>query len=315
MPVSWFDDIDNKLLAHPVMPCSTAFKSVPLFIFNTQLDVMLVERIEQRLDKIETELKTCQYNWDETLHRLVASYMGQKVNNFAMEVLAKSIPVNIIQKHRSSLEDIEALLFGQGGFLEGDCNDIYFQNLRERYTHLANKYKLSIPVGLKQQWQYKGVRPTSFPEQCIAKWAYLLYSKERLLNWVVMEDISLLLNQNYMLGNYWQKHLRFGQLKKGNVCNSKGFGFSHLIINVLIPFRIAYKRNTEDVDMSLLLDYYEQLKPEKNKVISVFEEQGYKCKTSRDSQALLQLFNYYCNYKKCLSCKVGHFILKKEGLL
>ena len=314
LPSTWLEDIEQKIVSQQTIPCASYFSTIPRFIFNAQLDVMLVERIEDRVAKIEELYHACNANWDECLHRFTAHFMGQKANNKIMEELASSIPLQIISKHRNSLVDIEALLFGQGGFLEEELTGTYFQTLKERYIYLAHKYCLSPVYGINKQWEYKSVRPAAFPERCIAKWAYLLYTQERLLNWIVNEDMTILIDQSLDVGEYWKTHYRFESasstrslLKKTTTIN--------LCINAVIPFRIAYKRFTEQIDVSAQLVIYEVLKPEKNAITESFKALGYSSSSARDTQALLQLYNNYCNYRKCLSCKVGHFILKKEGLI
>ena len=42
-----------------------------------------------------------------------------------------------------------------------------------------------------------------------------------------------------------------------------------------------------------------------------FEVFGIRSKNVYESQALLELKKNYCDYKKCLECAIGHFILKK----
>ncbi len=314
MSDQWFLDIEEKISSQQLIPCAVHFKEIPTFIFNAQLDVMLVERLEQRLKKVEQLYVQCGQDWDECLHRFLAHFMGQKINNVAMELLAASIPLKIISKHGDSLTDIEALLFGQGGFLEGVHEDDYYNLLQERYLYLVHKYQLKQAYGLSHLWQYKGIRPFSFPERCIAKWAYLLYMHNRLLHWVVDEDLIHVMMPLDEIGPYWKEHYRFGKSFRFHVDAQKR-GLTQLGINVIIPFRIAYKNHFEQMDISSYLNYYEEIKPEQNKIIALFNALGYTSKSVRDTQALLQLYNNYCNYRKCLSCKAGHFILKKEGLV
>lgn len=311
---SWFVEIEEKINSEQFIPCARHFSEVPSFIFNAQLDVMLVERLETRLKKIDQLYLLCEKDWDECLHRFLGHFMGQKVNNMAMELLAQSIPLKIIAKHRDSLIDIEALLFGQGGFLQGELNDTYFKVLKERYLYLAHKYQLEKTYGIQHLWQYKGIRPLGFPERCIAKWAYLLFMHHRLLHWMLDEDLDHIVHQTEHIGSYWESHYRFGKTFRSPLERKKKVQTS-LCINVIIPFRIAYKKHVEQLDIGTYLNYYEDLKPEQNKIVALFNTLGYTSKSIRDSQALLQLYNNYCNYRKCLSCKAGHFILKKEGLV
>jgi len=58
------------------------------------------------------------------------------------------------------------------------------------------------------------------------------------------------------------------------------------------------------------LIYLEDISPEKNKIIKGWSNIGITAKSAKQSQALIQLKNEYCNQKKCLQCRFGHSILK-----
>ena len=164
------------------------------------------------------------------------------------------------------------------------------------------------------QWQYKGLRPVSFPELRIAQWAYLLHTKGRLMNWAIETSIADLQRECHDIGSYWKSHYRLGHPSSAMV--PKNIQWSKLLlINALIPFRIAYRKSKDSLETTMLIDAYEEIDPEKNRVTKLFESFGLQAFSARDTQAILELYNNYCNYKKCLSCKMGHFILKKEGLL
>jgi hypothetical protein len=316
LPETWCEQLERALNSKQLIPCAAQFKEIPEVVFHAQLDVMLVERLEQRVKKIDALYEACDQDWDECLHRFLASFMGRKINNEAMEVLARSIPIKIIYKHRSSLMDIEALLFGQGGFLETDQDDEYAQTLQVRYLYLAHKYQLVQMPGIAHRWQYKGVRPAGFPERCIAQWAYLLFCHDRLLHWALDATPENLLSTLLDAGLYWKEHYRFGKhFPKSGKQRARKKNAEQLVMNAIIPFRIAYKKHLEQFDVGTYLSYYEALKAEENKVVSCFRTLGYPVKSARDTQALLQLYNNYCNYRKCLSCKAGHYLIKKEGLI
>ncbi|HSZ71922.1 MAG TPA: DUF2851 family protein [Cytophagaceae bacterium] len=311
---SWFEEIDQRIFSASSIPCARLLYLVPEAVWQSQLDVALVERVERRVKEVELLYKHCHYDWDEALHRLIARFMGQKINNQCMEQLAASISYKILLKHASSLIDLEALLLGQGGFLEEENQDNYTKELKHRHEFLSYKYGLKKNYNLKMQWQYKGLRPISFPELRIAQWAYLLYEKGRLMNWAVECSIDDLKEEEYSIGEYWKTHYRLGKKCKSHLVMNKHWN-SLLLINALIPFRIAYKKNTDNKEMAVFIGSYEEIAPEKNHVVKLFKSFNHQAFSARDSQAMLELYNNYCNYKKCLSCKIGHVILKKEGLL
>jgi hypothetical protein len=314
LSLSWFDNIDQKLSSLRGIPCGDWIHSIEQVVWQSQLDVVMVERITRKVKEVEELYPLCHLNWDEVLHRLVARYMGRKINNECMQQLAISLPYKILLKHSDSIQDLEALLFGQGGFLD-EARDEYALQLQQRYLFLRHKYGLQNVFNLREQWQYKGLRPSGFPEMRLAQWAYLLHKKGRLINWVVELSIPAWHLEYGGTSMYWTKYYRFGK-KSRAVSKSVQHWDDALLINAFIPFRIAYKNNTEEVEQrNMLLDAYEQLIPEKNYITNLFRSLGYHAFSARDTQAMLELYNNYCNYKKCLSCKIGHVILKREGLL
>ncbi|MDF2455743.1 MAG: hypothetical protein K0R51_1736 [Cytophagaceae bacterium] len=311
---SWFDEVDQRIFSAQRIPCAELIHLSSELVWQSQLDVSLIERVERRVKEVEQLYLDCQWDWDEALHRFLARFMGQKINNDCMEQVARAIPYRIILKHTSSLPDLEALLLGQGGFLNEKNKDEYTKDRSDRYLFLCHKYGLSKVYNGHLQWQYKGLRPVSFPELRIAQWAYLLHSKGRLMHWALETPIKDLLRESHDIGTYWKSHYRLGQNSKESVRMNAQWS-TLVVINALIPFRIAYKKNKDSTQTSMLIDAYEEIPPEKNRVIRLFEAFGHHAVSARDTQAMLELYNNYCNYKKCLSCKIGHVILKKEGLL
>ena len=79
-----------------------------------------------------------------------------------------------------SLFQIEALLFGVAGFLEGEPVTDYQKKLQPEYKHLKNKYNLK-QLG-KHQWKFMRMRPANFPTVRIAQWATLLYRTGQLFS-------------------------------------------------------------------------------------------------------------------------------------
>ncbi|MBC7488164.1 MAG: DUF2851 family protein [Cytophagaceae bacterium] len=311
---SWFEEVDQKIFSSTNIPCGALIHNVSEVVWQSQLEVSLIERVERRVKEIEQLYINCHWNWDEALHRCIARFMGQKINNECMEQIACAVPYRILLKHTSSLPDLEAMLLGQGGFLQQESKDDYTKDLIQRYSFLCHKYGLQKVYNVSMQWQYKGLRPVSFPELRIAQWAYLLHAKGRLMHWALETSVSDLQRESHEIGDYWKNHYRLGHFSPSAV--PKNIQWSKIVlINALIPFRIAYQKNKDSLEINRLIDAYEEIIPEKNKVVKLFESFGYHAFSARDTQAMLELYNNYCNYKKCLSCKIGHFILKKEGLL
>jgi len=64
------------------------------------------------------------------------------------------------------------------------------------------------------------------------------------------------------------------------------------------------------VDEAVFLNLMQQLKPEKNAIITKFSALKISTKNAFETQALLELKNNYCDPKKCLNCAIGNDLLK-----
>ncbi|MCB0639510.1 MAG: DUF2851 family protein, partial [Lewinella sp.] len=100
------------------IPCQNQFYQVPAITRSLWLDRLLVERLEERTTAMAARLEHNQYDWEETFYQLLASGFGLKVNADPFLQLAESLPLKVLLRHKHSLFQLEALLFGQAGWLE-----------------------------------------------------------------------------------------------------------------------------------------------------------------------------------------------------
>lgn len=59
------------------------------------------------------------------------------------------------------------------------------------------------------------------------------------------------------------------------------------------------------------LELLENIPREENSIIKNWKEVGLSVNSAKDSQGLLELKNEFCTKKKCLSCKIGHQVMKQ----
>ena len=69
-------------------------------------------------------------------------------------------------------------------------------------------------------------------------------------------------------------------------------------------------RHHNKVDFGVLENMLFAIKPEKNAIITAFQERGVKVDSAFESQALLQLKHFYCDQKRCLQCGIGLQLLQ-----
>ena len=94
-------------------------------------------------------------------YQFLAANFGFKTNALPFEMLAKSLPQNILAKHKNNPMQIEALIFGQAGFLEGDVVDEYPKKLKAEYDFLRKKYSLT-PIE-NHLWKFSEDAASEFP--------------------------------------------------------------------------------------------------------------------------------------------------------
>jgi hypothetical protein len=233
------------------------------------------------------------------------------VNAFPFEMLAQSLPLLTLAKHKSNHLQIEALLFGQSGLLGEELKDDYPNQLKKEYDFLSKKHNLSpIP---SQSWRFLRMRPANFPTIRLAQFATLIYQSVHLFSKILeaetVKEIETLFSVT--LNDYWKTHYVFD---KESEKRNKTLGRStiHLIIiNTIVPFLFLYgKERVEECYKDKAFRLLEELKPEKNSIITNWKELGMEPDSAYQSQALLELKNEYCNAKRCLECGIGNKILR-----
>jgi hypothetical protein len=295
------------------IPCEELIGSVNYFEINNFLDALMTERIEQKSDFIIDELKHLKLDFREVFYRKLARNFGFKTNSAPFELLAKSLPLNILSKHKNNLIQIEALLFGQAGLLEGSFKDSHPRLLKREYSFLSKKYQLE-PLN-KKLWKFMRLRPANFPTIRIAQFAKILYkSSAELTNLLEAEKLSEIINLfRIETCEYWKDHYRFDTKTE---VRKKVLGVSSInliLINTIIPFLFVYgqHRSNEQLQQKALT-WLEQIKAENNHIVNRFKAVGIKPQNAMQSQALLQLKSNYCNNKRCLECRIGHRLLKES---
>ena len=156
-------------------------------------------------------------------------------------------------------------------------------------------------------------RPDNFPTIRLAQLANLYFHLKNLFSLVMNSNSVNELYQVFNVGvsHYWQTHYSFDKESSKKMKKlSKSF-IDLLVINTIIPLRFTYARSQQKEIIQELIDLAITIPSEQNVIIEKFEVFGKRSKNVYESQALLELKKNYCDYKKCLDCAIGHFILKK----
>jgi hypothetical protein len=301
-----YNDLMN---AYYFIPCEKqvyAINELNLTAWKTRL---VAERLENKTALIFKFLKENNFHWEETLWWLIAKNFGTRVNGEFFEKLARSIPINILSKHRIHQHQLEAVLFGQTGLLSGNFTEEYPLMLQKEYTFFKNKYDLQEVPG---QLFFLRMRPANFPTIRLAQLASLIQKSHHLFSKLIscrsVKEIKKLLNIS--VKGYWDYHFRFEEVGKYRKKNIGSQMINTLIINTIIPIVFAYGLfHDEQKYKDKAIEWLENLPGENNNITNGFKKLRYEIKNSFDSQAFIQLKNKYCDEKRCLECVVGRMIL------
>jgi hypothetical protein len=279
------------------------------------LDKTLIQRLQRKAKEVVDLLDSNRGDWETTTYLWTAQSFGFKVNNEAFLRLAKTLPYSIIAKYTENLLALEALIFGQAGFLADKPKNLdgYFDKLAEEYAYLSHKHKLQDSGLAKHEWKFLRLRPANFSTIRLAQFAQLLYKKKSLFNAFIQTESFEQLYQflDIQQSAYWQKHYTFGKESQSKIAGLGKQSIANLIINTVVPLLVAYsnqKDNQAFTDRGIY--FLEQIQAEKNHILSAWESAGIKARNAFDSQALIELYNHYCSEKRCLQCNIGISLLK-----
>ena len=294
------------------IPCEKIISNVQQFTWLSWLERLVVERLETEVKDVFTCLVENNYNWEETVYQRVMRYLGMKVNNDAFERLAKILPLKILRKHIDNALQVEAMIFGCAGFLEGMFEEPYPVLLQREFKILKSKFNLSVmPMAC---WKFLRMRPPHFPTVRLAQTASLICSCDTLFSKILtINDLKTIRNVfDVKTNDYWDTHFIFGKPSKKMTKTFGTTAVDMLIINAIAPVLFCYGiYHDNEALKEKSLGFLEKMKPEDNLVIRKFEKMGVNVCNAQQSQAVLHLYKCYCKKRKCLNCRVFSALFKK----
>lgn len=229
-------------------------------------------------------------------------------------MLAKSLPYKYISKQKDNLLQIEALLFGQAGFLTDDIDDEYFHLLKREYNYLLKKYFLK-PID-KHLWKFLRLRPVNFPTIRIAQFAQILHRNINMFSKVIETKEVKNLKEFFKVSvsDYWNTHYIFGKESRRAEKKLGDSSINGILINSVSLFLFSYGlKNNLDEYKERALELLENIPAEKNNIITKWKTINLKLNNSFETQAMTELYNEYCTKGKCLDCNIGGRIIIREN--
>ncbi|MCR5532507.1 MAG: DUF2851 family protein [Paludibacteraceae bacterium] len=249
---------------------------------------LLRKRLECKRSSITRLLEITKGSWEHALYISLARNFGFHTNSLPFEQLAINTPLSYLQKHRNNLFQLTALLMGQAGLIQE-------LELQKEYDFLRAKFGLMPMDG--SVWKHARMRPQNSPELRIHQFAQLMYQSENLL--------SKILDTNDL------KDLR----ALFAVENMGSSSIDILLINTVIPYKYAYalhRNHTAQAEAAMML--MEKIPAENNTTIRQWRVLGQEIHNAADTQALLHLYQNYCQHHECINCEVGYQIFQDKQL-
>jgi hypothetical protein len=289
--------------------CENDIASVSEFTIENWLERLYIERLERKSESVETLLKTSKNDWEAVLFKMLAKNFGLKVNGEAFLSLANSIDFSIIRKSQSKPELLEALFFGQAGWLEDEVQEPYYLNLVKDYTFLKQKFSLSNMSVVSPQ--FFRLRPPNFPTIRLSQLAMLYHQHPNLFSKIIEADTidTLYTLFDVNTSDFWKTHFTFTKSSKASTKKLTKSFIDLIIINTILPIKFSYAKHQGKFDHETILEIACQISNEQNSIIEKFNSIKPMATTSMQSQALIQLKTNYCDKNKCLQCSIGNALV------
>jgi len=306
-----YQDLMSKELRW--IPCEKLIATADSFVLNNWLERLYFERLEQKSLLIDELLAATNTDYEAVLFQLLAKNFGLQTNGDAFLKLAQSFRFSILRKERFDILRLQALLFGQAGFLSEKNEEPYHKKLQEVYVYLQSKYQLK-PMQ-NSRFQFFRMRPTNFPTLRIAQLTAVYHAHQqlfsKLMHFTKKEEYYGFFSTE--IPDFWNTHYTFQKTSPKRIKKITKSFIDLLLINTIIPLKFNYLKRRGEFDEAVFLDLIQQLHPEKNAIVSKFIALKIPSKSAFDTQALLELKNNYCVKKRCLHCAIGNDLLRKTS--
>jgi len=306
-----YDTYNYFLNNHLWIPCALRLPEVREIVIRDWLASLAIRRLERKADEIRERLAFYANDWDQAFFEALSSTFGFRINKQPFELLARNTPVLCLEKHKDNLFQLEAMLFGQAGFLEGKYRTAYPKLLKKEYRHLRVKFGLESVSG--HLWKFMRLRPNNFPTIRIAQLAMLIHTRSHFFSQIMQQsDYSQICDYfNVGVSDYWQSHYYFDRPSRNIGKTISTSTIDLIVINNVIPFLFLFARHSgkdEYADKAIAL--LEKINAESNAHIRKFAEFGIRPASAGESQGLIELKTNYCDRKRCLECRIGLELIK-----
>ena len=293
--------------AYATVRCSQQLLRDPMLLSEGWKRAMLNQRMTCKQQAISQILDISQQSWTHAFYITLAHNFGFHTNGIPFETLALRTPLSCLQKHRNSLFQVTAILLGQSGLLTQETADTdEKQALWTEYQFLSKKFSLQ-PMEARL-WKKARMRPQNFPEVRIRQFAQLICRSEFLFADLMEENDLQRLRELLQIRQIPEEGI-------SRVVPVAALGVNSidiLLINTVIPYKYAYAYAREDkAAQAQAMKLLEQVPAEDNTIIRQWKLLGQSIHNAADTQALIHLFQNFCQPHRCIHCEVGQLVFEQ----
>lgn len=286
-----------EILLQQEFPCKPFIHEFPKVLQKNLLTQKAIERLEDKVQEFKP-LDLENVSWRMLWKAFGAPYHSELFLEIS-QILSSTYFFELTEKIQK-----EALVFGIAGFLNGQCKDEYFNELKEHWNFLKVKYSIQE---VEPQFVNLKTRFYSYPHILMAQLVAWLHEHGNSLlhpDWHFFESWG-------EVSDYWKNHSFFGKLSKVKM----GIGkqkMLKILLNWYFPYRWYYAKIYQPKEMEIFLEELARINKEENHLIRKMENWGWKIENGLESQGATQLYKKFCVEKRCLECALGQWYLKNE---
>lgn len=277
------------------IPCEDVFGHTKIYFdFSKQI---IFQKLEEKHKEIQELLKLTKNDYEAVLFQKIAYAFGLKINADIFLQIAQDIGFDIIKKNTQNSFYLECLLLGKAGLLDASNPDCL--KWKTEYDFLKKKFRLSdTEISVK----FFRLMPTSFPTIRLSQLSQLYASHRNLFSKIInannTKEIKLVF-QNIKTSKYWDNHFVFGKETNTKSKKLSSDFIDIILLNAIFPVIYSYHKENPNIE-NKMIDFYQSIKPEKNRIVTQWKSMGIAMKSALDSQTFLYLYKNYCNRKQCI---------------
>lgn len=276
---------ESLLNENQFIPCASLFETSKIpFQFAEET---LLKKLDEKSLEIEESLRINKNNYEAVLFQNLAYAFGLKVNSLIFRQISECLDFTIVNKIRQNQMQLEALFFGICNWLENP-KDEQTKIWKREFDFLKMKYQID---DLRFHPKFSKLRPPNFPTIRLSQLASLYYLNQNLFSKLIasknMDDIDAIFS-NVKASEYWNDRFNFGKIStiKGEKYLTKKF-VELILINAILPLKYAYHKNFDENSADEILAFYRRITPEKNSIITSWNQLQVKTESALQSQAFL----------------------------